>query len=166
MKKWCRLVVFHGYLLGSSQREPVRRAVMSIVLSASRLRAGVDADGPDARFGLRPHEVDRQQAVVEPRPGHLDAVGQHESALELTGGDAAMQVDAVGVVGLLAPHRQLVLDQLDGEVVGREAGHGQGDAQAVLADPLDIVGRVALGVLRQPFERALELVESPAVVAN
>src|SRR5262245_21386308 len=29
------LVVFHGYLLGSDQREPVRRAVISIVLSAS-----------------------------------------------------------------------------------------------------------------------------------
>src|SRR5436190_3552960 len=32
------VVVFHGYLLGSSQREPARRAVMSIVLSASACR--------------------------------------------------------------------------------------------------------------------------------
>jgi hypothetical protein len=108
---------------------------------------------------VRPHEFDRQQAVVEPCPGHLDAVGQHEGALELTGGDAAMEVDAGGVVGLLAPHGQLVFHQLDGEVVGREAGHGQGDPQPVFADPLDIVGRIALSVLRQPFEGALELVK-------
>ena len=102
--------------LARVQREPVRRAVISISLVRTALRAGVDADGSDARFGLRPHEVDRQQAVVESRPDHLDAVGQHESALELTGGDAAVKVDAIRIVGLLAPHRQLVLDQLDGEV--------------------------------------------------
>ncbi len=46
------------------------------------------------------------------------------------------------------------------EVAGREAGHREDDPEAVLADPLDIVGGIALGILGQPVERALELVEA------
>ena len=58
-----------------------------------------------------------------------------------------MEEDPVGVVGLFAADGQLAFDQLDDEVVGREAGDGQGDAQTVLADPFDIVGRIALRAL-------------------
>ena len=109
---------------------------------------------------MRPHEVDGEQAVVEPCAHDLDPVGQHEGALELTRGDAAMEKDASAVVGLLAAHRELVLDQLDGEIVGCEARHGERDAKVVLADPLDVVRRIALGVLGQSIERALELVKT------
>ena len=71
-----------------------------------------------------------------------------------------MEVDAVGVLGLLAAHRELAFNQFDREVAGREAGHGKDDPQSILADPLDIVGGIALGILGQPVERALKLVEA------
>src|SRR6185437_7203760 len=71
-----------------------------------------------------------------------------------------MEEDPIGLVGLLATHRELVLDQFDHQLLDREACNGQRDAQAVLADFLDIVRRVAFGVLRQAIERALELVET------
>ena len=46
----------------------------------------------DDALGLRPHQVDRQQPVLQVRVQHLHAVGQHEGALELARGDAAMEV--------------------------------------------------------------------------
>ena len=66
----------------------------------------------------------------------------------------------VTVVGLLAADGKLALHKLDGEIGGREAGDRQDDTQPVFADPLDIVGRIALGILGQPVECALELVEA------
>ncbi len=101
-----------------------------------------------------------EQTIVEIGPSHFNPFRQHERPLELAGGDAAMEEHPRRVVGLLAAHRQLVLDQLDHQVVDREPGDGQGDAQPVLANPLDVVRRVALGVLGQSVQGALELVEA------
>ena len=85
-------LVFHGYLLGSISAIRVRRAVISIGVGRAGGRlAGVDANGPDARLGGGAHQVDRQQAVVEAGAHDLDAVGEHEGALELARGDAAME---------------------------------------------------------------------------
>ena len=75
-----------------------------------------------------------QQAVVEPGAAHLDALGEHERALELARRDAAMQIDALRVVGLLAADHQLVVLDRDRQIGHREAGHGEGDAQRVLAE--------------------------------
>jgi len=41
-------------------------------------------------------------AVVEPGAAHLDPLGKHKRALELARRDAAMQIDALPVIGLLA----------------------------------------------------------------
>ena len=71
-----------------------------------------------------------------------------------------MQIDPVALVGLLAADRELVFDDFDHQAVAGEAGHGQRDAQPVLADPLDIVGGIAFCALGQTVERALELVEA------
>ena len=58
------------------------------------------------------------------RARDLDAVGQHEAALELARGDAAVQEDpAFGVLGLAAADHELVVLERDREVVLGEAGH-------------------------------------------
>jgi hypothetical protein len=100
-----------------------------------------------------------QQAVLERRARHhLDAVGQHEAALELACGDAAVQEGAAfGVVRLAAADHQLVVLQGDREVVLGEAGDGEGDPVGGLAPLLDVVGRIAVvaglgGALDQPVE--------------
>ena len=58
-----------------------------------------------------------------------------------------MQERGVLLLGLLlAANGESVLLHLDGEVALAEAGDGHGDAILVLADALDIVGRVARGL--------------------
>ena len=107
-----------------------------------------------------------QQAVVQ--LGALDnqAFGQDETALELPGGDAAVQEHPVGFLGaivLAALDDQLVVGQLHAEVVVGKAGHGQRDPQAILADLLDVVGRVPLGRhLRDAVQGPFETAQSPA----
>ena len=54
---------------------------------------------------------------VEPGTGDLDAFGQDEGALKLPCGDAAMEIDALLVVALLAAHHQLVAG------LGGDRGH-------------------------------------------
>src|SRR6185312_8142311 len=51
-----------------------------------------DLNRPNHPCGLRPGQIDRKQAILQVGLLHLHAVGQHESPLELTGGNAAVQV--------------------------------------------------------------------------
>ena len=83
-----------------------------------------------------------QQAVLEPPALHLDALGEDEGALELAPGNAAVQIDALGVVGLLAADHQLVVLDRDRQVAHRKAGDREGNAQLVVAELLDVVGRI------------------------
>ena len=54
-----------------------------------------------------------QEPVVERRAAHLDPLGEDKRSLKLARGDAAMQVDPLRVVGLLAADDELVvLDRL------------------------------------------------------
>src|ERR1700748_1441200 len=62
-----------------------------------------DLDRPDDARRLRPGHVDGQQTVLQVGFLHLHAVRQHESALKLTGGNAAMQVVPALVVLLASP---------------------------------------------------------------
>jgi hypothetical protein len=66
---------------------------------------------------------------------------------------------------LAAADEELVLLHSHLELLAGEAGDGEGDAQAFrplgrCGDPLDIVGRIALGPLRDPVQHPFELVET------
>src|SRR6185437_12520667 len=120
-----------------------------------------DLDAAHLALDDAAHEIDIEQTVVERGAGHLDTVGQYEGALELARGDAAMKVDAILVVGLLAAHDELIVLDLHAQIVHGEAGDGERDAQRVLAGLLDIVGRIAVARrLADAIEGTLELIES------
>lgn len=102
-----------------------------------------------------------QEAIVEPGSFHLDPLGKDEGALELPRRDAAMEEDpALRIVPLAAADDELIVLLRDLQVVHGEAGHGQRNAQPVLGRLLDIVGRVTVGVLGNPVEHLLEVVEA------
>src|SRR6185437_8356 len=112
------------------------------------------------RLGQLAHEIDMQQAMLEAGALHHDMVGELESALEAARGDAAMEERRVFDLGLLlAANGKSVLLHLDVEVAVAEAGDGHGDAIVVLADPLDIVGRIARGLALEGRERVEQRAE-------
>src|SRR6266852_212803 len=77
------------------------------------------------------------------------------------GGGAAMEVESLLVVGLLAADDELVVLDADDEVVHGEAGDGERDAQRILAGLLDIVGRVPVGSdLADAVKGPLEMIEA------
>src|SRR5438477_7045746 len=130
-------------------------------LARGRTAGTSDLDLARSALRLRPHQVDVEQAVVEPGVLHLDAFGQHESALELACGNAAMQVNALALVLLLATHDELVVLQKDVEIIERESRHRQRQAQRLLAGLLDIVRRIAIALrLGDAIEHALEMIEA------
>src|SRR5690554_3641087 len=90
-------------------------AVVSDVDRAGPALRPLDTDRPDLRFRQRTLQVDMKEAIVKCGTGNLDAVGQYEGALELTRGDAAVEVDPVLVVGLPAADQKLIVLHLDGE---------------------------------------------------
>src|SRR5262245_23942074 len=94
-------------------------------------------DGPHARGRERPVDVDAEQAILEPSAGDLQALGQHEAALELARGDAAMEIDVAGLLRALPADDELIV--LDGhlELALREAGDRERDAQCRFAQLLD-----------------------------
>src|SRR3954470_20725844 len=125
----------------------------------------IDSNCLNDPFRLRPGEIDRQQPVFQVRAQHLHPLRQHEGALEVARGDAAMDVLPGLVVVLAAPDHELVF--LNGyiELVAGEPRHRQRDPQpfglAVAAvAPLDVVGRVTIGAFDDAIERALDFIES------
>src|SRR3954463_10007906 len=124
----------------------------------------VDLLGDTLRLGA--DEVHREEAVSQVRAHDLHAVGEEEGALELARRDPAMHEDARLVVDLTAADDKLVLLDGDVELVARKAGDGESDAKPLRrplwrADPLDVVGRVAvIGGFGDPIERPLDLVEA------
>lgn len=130
----------------------------------SVFRENVDPADDPLRFG--PGEIDREQAVLQFRSRNFHALGEQETALELAGRNAPVQVLSALVVELPAPDDQLVFLDRDIEFLTRETGNGERDAIAlgmiVLAlDPLDIVGRVAIGRrLGEAVHRPLDFIET------
>src|SRR3954471_15019287 len=125
----------------------------------------IDSNCLNDPFRLRPGKVDRQQPVFQIRAQHMHPLRQHESALEVACGDAAMDVLPGLVVMLAAPDHELVF--LNGyiELVAGETGHRQRDPQAfglavAAVAPLDIVGRITVGAFDDAIERTLDFVES------
>jgi hypothetical protein len=88
-----------------------------------------DGDRPDDALGLRARQIDRQQAVFQVRSHHLNAVSQYKGPLELTRRDAAVEVLTGLVVLLPTTDHQLVFLDRHVELLAREAGNRQRDAQ-------------------------------------
>src|SRR5712692_4162051 len=117
-------------------------------------------DGAYPALDLRADQVDMQEPIIQPGAAHLDAFGQDEGALELTRGDAAMQIDALSIICLLAADDELVVLDRDAEIAHGEAGYRQGDPQSVLAQLLDIVGRISVARnFADPVEGTFEVVD-------
>src|SRR6188474_769492 len=124
----------------------------------------IDSNCLNDPFRFRPGKVDRQQPVFQIRAQHLHPLRQHESALEVARGNAAMDVLPGLVVLLAAPDHELVFLNGHIELVTGKTGNGQRDAQpfglpiaAVAA--LDVVGRIAVGAFDDAIERTLDFVE-------
>src|SRR5215467_6135559 len=98
-------------------------------------------------FRLRPGKVDRQQPVFQIRAQHQHPLRQHESALEVARGDAAMDVLPGLVVLLAAPDHELVFLSGHIELVAGKTRHCERDPQAFgltvgTVAPLDVVRRI------------------------
>src|ERR1700687_5404760 len=125
----------------------------------------IDSDCLNDLLRLRPGEVDGQQPVLQIRAQHLHPLRQHEGALEVARGDAAMDGLPGLVVLLPAPDHELVF--LNGyiEVTAGKPRHRQRDPQAFglavgTVAALDVVGRITVGALDDAIERTLDFVES------
>jgi len=140
--------------------------VLSVDVDASLPSLVVpDGDRLDHTFRFRACEIDRQQTVLQVRSQHLNAFGQYKGPLELARRDAAVEVLPSLVVLLPAADHQLAFLDRDVELLAREAGNRQRDAQPlrialVTRLPLYVVGRIAVGRFCHAVEDAFDLVES------
>src|ERR1700689_2086971 len=110
--------------------------------------ARIDCDRFNDALGLRAHQVDRQQSVLQVRPQYLHAVRQHEGALELARGDAAVDVLPAFVVLLPAADDELARLNADMGLAAGKPRDRKCNAQAfrtvpVSRDAFDVVGRIA-----------------------
>src|SRR5579883_3382480 len=81
--------------------------VMCLSVGRTARAANFHALHPLLRCAAR--EIDVQEPILEPGAGDLDAVGEHERALKLARGNAAVEIDPILVVDLLAADDQLVV---------------------------------------------------------
>ena len=118
-----------------------------------RLLAGLDRDALGLhRLWHLTHQVDHEQAVVQPRILDEHEVGKLEATLEAAGRDTHVQeVRAGRLVVLLAGDEQQILLCRDLDLVARETGHREGDAVAIIGDTFEIEGRIVFG--RRPGVR-------------
>src|SRR5580700_8423458 len=145
----------------------VDMALDSFVVESYRVSiiTRIDCDRFNDALRLRAHQVDRQQSVLQIRPQYLHAIRQHEGALELARGYAAVDVLPAFVVLLPAADDELALLYADIELVAGETRHRKRNAQPfrtvpVSRDAFDVVGRITLRGLADTIEHALELVEA------
>src|SRR3546814_13222323 len=100
-----------------------------------------------------------QQSALQGGTCDLDTLGQHEAALELARGDAAMQIDPALVVDLLTTNYELTILDLHRKIRVGESGDRQGNAQPVVAELLDVrseerrVGKECVSKLRSRGSR-------------
>src|SRR5690606_29052246 len=78
----------------------------------------------------------------------LEPIGENERSEEAAGGNAAVQVGgfSCALVGAIALARDRKLAALEGDrqIIGREPGNRQGDANRRFAALLDVIGRIRL----------------------
>src|SRR3954467_8437799 len=139
-------------------RRYVDRAGVGSIRAARRL---LDGDGTHLRLRDRALQVHVEQSIIQRGSDHFDPFRQNEAALELAGGNAAMQINSRLVIDLPATDHQLVVFGLYRQIIHRETGDRKCDPQSIFAYLFNIVGRIPFRrVLRDPVERALELVEA------
>src|SRR5437868_14810520 len=89
----------------------------------------IDSDCLNDLFRLRPGEVDRQQPVSQIRAQHTHPLCQHERALEVARGDAAMDVLPGLVLLLAATAHEVVFLNAHSELVACTCSAGLRGAQ-------------------------------------
>jgi hypothetical protein len=92
-------------------------------------------------LGNFPNQIDGQQAVRQIGARYPDMVGQFETVLERTAGDAVMQVAFALRLALVADDGQKVRLERQVEIVLREAPDRNGDAVGIVARLDDVIGR-------------------------
>src|SRR6185437_8351793 len=128
------------------------------------LRCGVSAtdfNGTDFRFQFASFKFHNKQSILQRSSGDFDPFGQHECALELPGSNTPVEEGFLVAVDLLAANDELIV--FDGYVqfIASETGHGEGDAQTVARQFLDVIGRIAVGRgFRRTFEQPFEMVKA------
>src|SRR6202044_1982533 len=127
--------------------------------------AGIDCDRFNDALGLRARQIDRQQAVLQVRSQYLHAIRQHEGALELPRGDAAVDVLPAFIVLLPAADDELALLYGDIELVAGKTRHRKGNTQPlgtvpVARNALDVVRGIPVCGLPDSIEHALDLIEA------
>lgn len=86
-------------------------------------------------------QLDDQHAVGVVRGLDSDVVGKVEPTLERTGGDAAVQILAIGViVGATGRNHERILALLNGQILVGEARDGDLDCPGIIAGLFDVVG--------------------------
>src|SRR5690606_39252002 len=104
-------------------RAPCSRDSLSLasVDALGARTALTDLDSSHQPLGLVPYEINGQETVVQLRTADLDAICQHERALELTSCYASVEIFPALVVLLLAPDRQLIVVYGALKLVSRDA---------------------------------------------
>src|ERR1700685_3260808 len=102
-----------------------------------------DCDRLNHPLRLRTRKVNRQQPILQIGTQYLHPIGQHESPLELTGRDPAVEILPGLFVVLPATDHQLAFLDRDVEFVAGEPRDRQSDAQpfrppVFTGHPLDI----------------------------
>src|SRR5438105_14357686 len=90
-----------------------------------------DADCLHDPFRFGPGEIDGQQSVLQVGTQNLHAVSEHEAALKLPCRNTAVEVLPLFVVLLPAADDELILLDRHIELIARESGNRQRNAQAL-----------------------------------
>src|SRR5579883_3045960 len=125
----------------------------------------VDRDRLNHALRLGTREVNRQQPVFQIGAQHLHSVRQHECALELTGGNSAVQIVTRLLVVLPAANHELTFFNCNIELFAGEPGNRERDAEPLglpifTRHAFDVVRWVPVGSLRNTIERPFDFIEA------
>src|SRR5471030_2717892 len=157
-------LVIRGRQQDDKSRQYLHRGIAARQFQRTFVLAdGMEVQGADLKNGLL--LIDQQQPVLQVGALHLHAVRQHEGALELARGDAAVEILPALVVLLSSADHQLTFLDADVELIAGEAGDGKRDTEPlrilpIAGQPFDVVRRVAVGPFGDAVEHALDLVEA------
>ena len=127
--------------------------------------SGVDLDRSYETIGLMPHEIDGEKPIGKIGRADLDSVCQHEGAMKLPGGYAAMEVIPGGIVCLLSADRELTVLELDLETVTSKPRNGLRYRPQIATgsglSAFDVVGRITVACgLADPIDQPFYFIET------